>query len=502
MVGEEQNLGKTMKPMEVSRVEENNFEKEEDRGVFKSPITNPMLLPENWELILSDLDPTDFLAAINTCPNWNLLMHTKKTDKLMPLVFPLLLEYLSPSEIIKCRSISTLLKRMINSTLQQNILSSPTSSEFDDKDLPFWIHDVNSLHSKTHWVRRQLKFDTPKKLQTFHEWASTLAPRSNRILTSHVTLVIGRGGVDCPPDNVRNLTSFLYHFGSQISSFSLEIRGGYHCSSVCRLFATLRYLPNLQILKLQAKIPVGELRFCPPPADLPHLPKLEALNVMLFQSGDTRSEFTLIMPFLLHYGRQLKLLSCGGRIINSPNLYFERLNKYLPNLKSLLTMCLSPPIMMKLAMMDWKLERLELVQYNKPQCTLVDLIRVTNNFQESLINLEIDIVLQPDQRVDLNEMKELGNLQKLTVGFHCLDHDWFWDFLKVSCCRIKELHWKVLPQPTRALTKEHLNKAGKAFWICPKLEKSVFWFSMAHFKNKPKTLWRHEVKQQLVLESD
>jgi len=83
--------------------------------VFKSPITSPTLLPEvfniiklnkfnrdgtaqlishyskfcvlqTWDKILRDLPPKDFQAAINTCPEWNHLMSSSKTTKLLPLV--------------------------------------------------------------------------------------------------------------------------------------------------------------------------------------------------------------------------------------------------------------------------------------------------------------------------------------------------------------------------------------------------------------------------------
>jgi len=49
------------------------------------------ILFQTWLISLKYLSkPTDFLAVINTCEEWNKLLHSKKTDRLMPLVSRLL----------------------------------------------------------------------------------------------------------------------------------------------------------------------------------------------------------------------------------------------------------------------------------------------------------------------------------------------------------------------------------------------------------------------------
>ncbi|CAL8145812.1 unnamed protein product [Orchesella dallaii] len=71
--------------------------------LFRSPKTCPMLLPENWEFILTILPPPDFLSAINSCVEWNVIMHTKKTAILLPLVIPHVIKYLPINTLLNCR---------------------------------------------------------------------------------------------------------------------------------------------------------------------------------------------------------------------------------------------------------------------------------------------------------------------------------------------------------------------------------------------------------------
>ncbi|ODM87504.1 hypothetical protein Ocin01_19179 [Orchesella cincta] len=88
---------------EDSSVEEAAISGPDEIVQLNSPETSPTLLPENWEVILRDLPSTDFLSAINSNPQWNQLMNSKKPSKLFPLVFLMLMDYLPLKDTLELR---------------------------------------------------------------------------------------------------------------------------------------------------------------------------------------------------------------------------------------------------------------------------------------------------------------------------------------------------------------------------------------------------------------
>ncbi|ODM90689.1 hypothetical protein Ocin01_15995 [Orchesella cincta] len=243
--------------------------------VFKSPETTPMLLPENWELILRDLTPPDFLTAMNTCVQWNQLMHTKKPQKLISFVFPHLLDYLPATDIIKCRSISKQFRSMIDPLLHSTPLSSAPfySPDFEEGETPFWTHDVSSLHSKIDWIRRQTRFETPNQLQAFLSWSflyRSFLFHSLPHLPQLGRVAVMIGAPDGPPVSPSLLSRLIGP--PQISYIStLKFRGlpSPFPKILTRIFAQISHLPNLQVLRLHAIIPRGRSVFSLHPQTFP-----------------------------------------------------------------------------------------------------------------------------------------------------------------------------------------------------------------------------------------
>ncbi|CAL8068711.1 unnamed protein product [Orchesella dallaii] len=83
--------------------------------VFESPRTEPMLLPELWAQIFEYLPPDDFIAVVNTCPEWGRLLETKRKSAL----FPEMLEhcsrgYFSIETLKVCRQLNKTCKEAID----------------------------------------------------------------------------------------------------------------------------------------------------------------------------------------------------------------------------------------------------------------------------------------------------------------------------------------------------------------------------------------------------
>ncbi|CAL8136267.1 unnamed protein product [Orchesella dallaii] len=78
---------------------------------FKSPITSPMLVPELWDLIFRNVVTDDYLRVINSCPEWNQLLNSRKITELFPMALPFIMKFLPKNDFLNLRLVSRDWKR-------------------------------------------------------------------------------------------------------------------------------------------------------------------------------------------------------------------------------------------------------------------------------------------------------------------------------------------------------------------------------------------------------
>ncbi|CAL8136255.1 unnamed protein product [Orchesella dallaii] len=78
---------------------------------FKSPITSPMLHPELWDLIFLNVVTDDYLRVINSCPEWNQLLNSRKVTGLFSMALPFFMKFLPKNDFLNLRLVSQDWKR-------------------------------------------------------------------------------------------------------------------------------------------------------------------------------------------------------------------------------------------------------------------------------------------------------------------------------------------------------------------------------------------------------
>ncbi|CAL8145815.1 unnamed protein product [Orchesella dallaii] len=275
----------------------------------------------------------------------------------------------------------------------------------------------------------------------------------------------------------------LTRFGDQISSIYLSIDRESAPLFISRFWPTLYRLPNLKILRLSATIRDRELHYFGDPQTFPCLSQLESLDLIYFKRNTTIEGFPLALPFVQHYGSQLKVFACQGAHLGYPANSSETLNTLLPNLKCFKLAPLRRRAVMKLAMVQWKLEQLHLYHLKDIASTLqpiylIDIMRVLNNFGETLENLELMVTLSrfdevTEERVDTQEMNILPKLRTMTSKQKNMKELWFCEFLERSCVNLKELHFQM--SRGEVIQAEYVTLSKQLFEILRKLEKITFW---------------------------
>ncbi|CAL8136257.1 unnamed protein product [Orchesella dallaii] len=70
---------------------------------YQSPKTSPILVPEILDKILLHVSLTDYLAAINSCPEWNQLLNSRKTAELFSMALPFIMKFLPKKDFLTLR---------------------------------------------------------------------------------------------------------------------------------------------------------------------------------------------------------------------------------------------------------------------------------------------------------------------------------------------------------------------------------------------------------------
>ncbi|CAL8068611.1 unnamed protein product [Orchesella dallaii] len=105
-------------PTEQVKVMENVEEKEDslvvaadlvqvpNQVVLKSPKTEPVLPPQVWDKVFKYLPRVDLYQLMNTCPEWNALLESKKGEVLFPKVLACIGNQLPLKTALICRLVS------------------------------------------------------------------------------------------------------------------------------------------------------------------------------------------------------------------------------------------------------------------------------------------------------------------------------------------------------------------------------------------------------------
>ncbi|CAL8136251.1 unnamed protein product [Orchesella dallaii] len=90
----------------------------------------PLLQTSIWDKILSYVNFTDYLSTINTCPEWNHLLISRKTTELFQMAVPSIMLFLPKKDFLNLRLISRDWKQKCEFVYQNHpcSLAAPTSN--------------------------------------------------------------------------------------------------------------------------------------------------------------------------------------------------------------------------------------------------------------------------------------------------------------------------------------------------------------------------------------
>ncbi|CAL8068685.1 unnamed protein product [Orchesella dallaii] len=81
--------------------------------VLTSPKTDPILPPQIWDMVFEYLSKNDLEAVMKTCPEWNLLLQSKKGELLFPKVLSCMGKRLSRESALVCRLVNKECKSVV-----------------------------------------------------------------------------------------------------------------------------------------------------------------------------------------------------------------------------------------------------------------------------------------------------------------------------------------------------------------------------------------------------
>ncbi|CAL8146472.1 unnamed protein product [Orchesella dallaii] len=465
--------------------------------VLQSPKTNPTLSPENWELIFRDIHSQDFQSVINTCPEWNQLMTSRKTTELLPSVLPILmkLDHLPATSILNCRLVNRRSKLAIDNTIQHEV-SCPNLSFKNEMQRRWKESRSTGIESL---IGVNFDFEDDSDIQRFLRHIETKPfPTSNPFLSKQISIGIGYVLEEDVPNWRSSFESLLSRYGHHLRRLT-----SYMCTwtlgeTVTTLLSLMNQMPNLQVLKMIGCIYMREEVERIRNITLPQLDHLESLDLEDFMSRDLDSEEHIVLPFLQHYGSQIKTFRCRGELLGRTGLSAELLNQMLPNVKQLCVSHVTLSALPKLAELNWPVEHLQLFE-----CSIVDggfvfiqnLNLMITQFSNSLKELDLFVKLRKNLELPgleelpstSNDLQGLPNLRILRCLLTNVMESWFWTFAKFRCGELRELHFCTDGQVTQV----EMGASRQGFEILPRLERIVFWKEFRnHRKQKCRIITR------------
>ncbi|CAL8136259.1 unnamed protein product [Orchesella dallaii] len=129
---------------------------------FQSPITNPMLLPEIWDLIFRNVITDDYLRVINSCPEWNQLLNSRKPTELFSMAIPFIIKFLPKNDFLTLRLVCQDWKRKCEIIYDNHPARLTTATS----DLQFPL--LSSLGRMFPSVDDGIKFESVDSFQRFN----------------------------------------------------------------------------------------------------------------------------------------------------------------------------------------------------------------------------------------------------------------------------------------------------------------------------------------------
>ncbi|ODM90409.1 hypothetical protein Ocin01_16275 [Orchesella cincta] len=373
---------------------------------------------EVWEHIFGfvdlELTPTDFMALVNTSPEWRLVLKRSVTSALLPLVLPLVLEYLDASEkpllknVLSWRRINKNVKNSVDQILS-SISTSPRKyyERKSERNVSRWnsFKTISKLQSLIHIVDKRNHIWSSGNLHSLlRHFGNDDEAKCNPFLTRTVELKINPYMVN----DEQRLHSLLVRYGHNISALTIKMEGTLPLDTVHRLMSLLRRVPNIKVLKLGDYFGVdwyegggddGRIT----PVNFPNLNDLQCLD---WSFTDEERFFRLGLQFVEQYGQQLHTLICGVNFLQTFDV--TTLNSLLPNVRCLrvgLVRCQDLYHLDTFTHLDWPLEELQLSSFHTSvKNSVVDFFCSISKFAPTLAYLQIfsEFPIHEDFKIQCN----------------------------------------------------------------------------------------------------
>ncbi|CAL8129623.1 unnamed protein product [Orchesella dallaii] len=375
---------------------------------FKSPNTTPILPPELWIKVLEYLSPEDCLPATNTCPEFHMMLESKRRQFLFPRVASILVRKVHSKTILAFRLVDKVTKTAVDATLKDEFTSP----------------DKTYRKSHLHRTDEDYYFDRVKKFEdayTFWEWREVdnfmnkfgdMNGDNNPIITGKLTLGVKANIIITNDRTFHCLKRLLTKFGHHVEHIHLILANRGRVNNLVettahnKLVAVLGLVPNLKVLSLSSGLDVST------DVNIRHLlPKLNNLEYIEFRSK-FRPKF--VLSFLDRYGVQLTILNCEGEFLNSKEHTGCYLKRLLPNVQAVCVNEISLDGLQKLVDVGWPLKHLRIRSFHTSERpTWGDFAYFISPFSEFLVELDIldstsHEFSEKRSKTDLPEFKKLS----------------------------------------------------------------------------------------------
>ncbi|ODM94830.1 hypothetical protein Ocin01_11850 [Orchesella cincta] len=264
------------------------------------------LLPEIWDGILPFLNSIDFHTVINTSVEWRQMLERNKSNKLLSLVLPLVVEYLPIQTILSCREVSSKWKTEIDNIIQFHSVCFSSTKYVESQRRQRLYSDIATINKRYHFNK------TPDISHFMNQMSYNRDANQNPFPTRRISIKICSNDNDAElPDSYLKLQQLLLQFGHHVWRLNVTIFGG--GTGATKLVWILNHLPNLKYLDVRALLfyrKNNEPQLLKA-SMLPHLNNLVGLHL---NAGSGVSSFP--QAFIQRYGNQLDEFSCGGDVLS------------------------------------------------------------------------------------------------------------------------------------------------------------------------------------------
>ncbi|ODM96043.1 hypothetical protein Ocin01_10637 [Orchesella cincta] len=291
----------------------------------------PTLPPEMWEAVFDRVkEPQDFLSVINSTEEWDSLMSYKKTVRLFPLVFKILLR--TNPEVFG-------LQTMLSLRQVDNIWKEPVDTELEA--------------NPERYVGGNYRFtwSEPQNLERMAALSASLPSSVNPFLGRYMKMIM------MPNADMYNI---LEKHGSNLKSFSLSCPG---LVSPIQFGRALQFVPNLENLTFGT----------------------------MFADEEGRNERDLLLAFLTAYGATLNTLHCVSQLFCLDGISQLVPNLVDLRLRDTATYELTERDARVMSQTGWRLKKLDISLHKQGQRATTAFLTALNSFSPTLESLEIRV---------------------------------------------------------------------------------------------------------------